>query len=148
MPYLTAEDGVPIYYTDRGEGAPIFLVHGWTMNHKFFERNIPELSRAHRVVTMDIRGHGHSGKQELNMSLRQAAKDARPPRMSRSRADSRPSPATGSRPVPGSGAVLPRLRSRHFEPLLQGFGAWTYASTASGTPAPPFFSRRASTRRW
>jgi pimeloyl-ACP methyl ester carboxylesterase len=26
---------------------------------------------------MDIRGHGHSGKQELNMSLRQAARDAR-----------------------------------------------------------------------
>ncbi len=26
---------------------------------------------------MDIRDHGHSGKQELNMSLHQAAKDAR-----------------------------------------------------------------------
>ena len=77
MPYMTADDGVPIYYTDQGQGNPIFLIHGWTMNHKFFQRNIPELSRTHRVVTMDIRGHGHSGKQELNMSLRQAAKDAR-----------------------------------------------------------------------
>ena len=28
-------------------------------------------------MTMDIRGHGHSGKQELNMSLRQVAKVAR-----------------------------------------------------------------------
>jgi non-heme chloroperoxidase len=77
MPYMIADDGVPIYYTDRGEGDPIFLIHGWTMNHKFFQYNIPELSRTHRVVTMDIRGHGHSGKQELNMNLRQAAKDAR-----------------------------------------------------------------------
>ncbi len=77
MPYTTADDGVPIYYTDQGQGNPIFLIHGWTMNHKFFQRNIPELSRTNRVVTMDIRGHGHSGKQELNMSLRQAAKDAR-----------------------------------------------------------------------
>ncbi len=74
---MSAEDGMPIYYTDQGEGAPIFLIHGWTMNHKFFRHNVPELSRNHRVVTMDIRGHGHSGKQELNMSLRQAAKDAR-----------------------------------------------------------------------
>jgi len=77
MPYMTAEDGVPIYYTDQGQGTPIFLIHGWMMNHKFFRHNVPELSRTHRVVTMDIWGHGHSGKQELNMSLRQAAKDAR-----------------------------------------------------------------------
>ncbi len=77
MPYMTAEDGVPIYYTDQGQGEPIFLIHGWTMNHKFFQHNIPELSRTHRVVTMDIRGHGHSGKQEVNLSLSQAAKDAR-----------------------------------------------------------------------
>ena len=77
MPYMIADDAVPIYYTDRGEGDPIFLIHGWTMNHKFFQYNIPELSRTHRVVTMDNRGHGHSGKQELNMNLHQAAKDAR-----------------------------------------------------------------------
>lgn len=77
MPYLNADDGVQIYYTDQGEGGPIFLIHGWTMNHKFFRHNIPELSRTHRVVTMDIRGHGHSGKQETNLSLSQAARDAR-----------------------------------------------------------------------
>lgn len=77
MPYLMAEDGVPLYYTDRGEGAPIFLIHGWTMNHEFFRYNVPELSRTHRVVTMDIRGHGHSGKQESNWTLAQAARDAR-----------------------------------------------------------------------
>jgi pimeloyl-ACP methyl ester carboxylesterase len=77
VPYMTADDGVPIYYTDQGEGDPIFLIHGWTMNHKFFQHNTLELSRTHRIVTMDIRGHGRSGKQELNMSLRQAAEDAR-----------------------------------------------------------------------
>lgn len=76
MPYLIAEDGIPIYYTDRGQGEPIFLIHGWTMNHKFFQHNIPALSQTHRVVTMDIRGHGHSGKQELNLTLPQAARDA------------------------------------------------------------------------
>jgi non-heme chloroperoxidase len=77
MPYLAAEDGVPIYYTDQGRGNPIFLIHGWMMNHKFFRHNTPELSRTHRVVTMDIRGHGYSGKQELNLNLRQAARDTR-----------------------------------------------------------------------
>ncbi|MBV9453481.1 MAG: hypothetical protein JOZ19_05095 [Rubrobacter sp.] len=49
MPFMAAEDGVPIYYTDQGRGSPIFLIHGWTMNHKFFRHNIPALSRTHRV---------------------------------------------------------------------------------------------------
>lgn len=75
MPFLTADDGVPIYYTDDGQGIPIFLIHGWTMNHKFFQYNIPVLSQTHRVVTMDIRGHGYSGKQEVNWTLHQAARD-------------------------------------------------------------------------
>jgi non-heme chloroperoxidase len=77
MPYLMAEDGVPLYYTDEGEGDPLFLIHGWTMNQEFFRHNVPRLSRTHRVVTMDIRGHGCSGKQESNWTLAQAARDAR-----------------------------------------------------------------------
>ena len=102
MPYMTADDGVPIYYTDQGEGTPIFLIHGWTMNHKFFRHNIPELSRTHRVVTMDIRGHGHSGKQELNMSLRQAAKDAA---LSSTTSASTGSPSSGGRWAPASSSI-------------------------------------------
>ena len=77
MPFFTAEDGVPLYYTDEGQGLPIFLIHGITMNHKFFQHNTPVLAKTHRVVTMDIRGHGYSGKQELNWTLRQAARDVR-----------------------------------------------------------------------
>jgi pimeloyl-ACP methyl ester carboxylesterase len=45
MPYIIAEDALPIYYTDRGQGAPIFLIHGWPANHKFFQLDTPELSR-------------------------------------------------------------------------------------------------------
>ncbi|MDM9379228.1 alpha/beta hydrolase [Chlorogloeopsis sp. ULAP01] len=77
MPFLTADDGVPIYYTDQGQGIPIFLIHGWMMNHQFFKYNIPVLAQTHRVVTMDIRGHGYSGKQEINWTLQQAARDVR-----------------------------------------------------------------------
>lgn len=77
MPFFTAEDGVPIYYTDAGQGLPIVLIHGISMNHKFFEQNIAVLAKTHRVVTMDIRGHGYSGKQEINWSLHQTAKDVR-----------------------------------------------------------------------
>lgn len=77
MPFFTAEDGVPIYYTDEGQGFPILLIHGISMNHKFFQQNISVLAKTHRVVTIDIRGHGYSGKQELNWTLSQATRDVR-----------------------------------------------------------------------
>jgi len=75
MPYHITPDGVPLYYLDEGQGAPIILIHGWTMNHKFFDRNIPVLARDHRVVALDLRGHGSSGKQESGWTLPQAARD-------------------------------------------------------------------------
>jgi non-heme chloroperoxidase len=77
VPFLLADDGVPIYYTDEGQGLPLVLIHGITMNHKFFQRNVGVLAENYRVVTIDVRGHGHSGKQELNWTLRQAARDVR-----------------------------------------------------------------------
>ncbi len=36
MPYHITPDGVPLYYLDEGQGAPVILIYGWTMNHKFF----------------------------------------------------------------------------------------------------------------
>jgi non-heme chloroperoxidase len=75
MPYHIAPDGVPLYYVDEGQGRPLVLVHGWTMNHTFFERNIGALAKTHRVIALDLRAHGHSGVQELGWTLPQAARD-------------------------------------------------------------------------
>jgi pimeloyl-ACP methyl ester carboxylesterase len=75
MPFITAGDSVYLYYTDQGQGDPIVLIHGWTMNHKVFQHNVDVLGRTNRVITLDIRGHGHSGKQEMNWTLEQAATD-------------------------------------------------------------------------
>jgi pimeloyl-ACP methyl ester carboxylesterase len=77
MPFFSANDDIPIYYTDEGHGIPILLIHGITMNHKCFQYNTPVLAQTHRVVTMDIRGHGYSGKPETNLTLHQAARDLR-----------------------------------------------------------------------
>jgi len=66
MPYMTADDGADLLRRP-GPGSPIFLIHGWTMNHKFFRHNIRAIPHPPRR-DVDIRGHGHSGKRELNMS--------------------------------------------------------------------------------
>lgn len=57
--------GVKIHYTDRGSGVPVILVHGYTANADINWR-LPgihsRLAKNFRVITMDVRGHGLSGK--------------------------------------------------------------------------------------
>jgi non-heme chloroperoxidase len=69
MPYLELSDGVPLYYEDHGNGRPIVLIHGWTMNSTFWQQNAPALATGNRVVTLDLRGHGASGKTDDGHTL-------------------------------------------------------------------------------
>lgn len=75
MPYLTAPDGVRLYHVDKGAGSTIVLIHGWTVNHTCFARNIDALAEHHRVLAVDMRAHGYSGMQETNWTLGQVAAD-------------------------------------------------------------------------
>lgn len=75
MAFLTLPDGVPMYYEDHGEGSPVVLIHGWTMNGTFWGQNVPALSGAHRVINVDLRGHGQSGKTDSGHTIAQYAAD-------------------------------------------------------------------------
>ncbi|WP_348611985.1 alpha/beta fold hydrolase [Halobaculum rarum] len=78
MSYFETNDGVPIYYEDHGEGDPILLIHGWTMNAEYWwQKNVEALSEEHRVVALDLRGHGLSGKTDRGHTLAQYARDVR-----------------------------------------------------------------------
>jgi len=58
-------DGVQIRYTVQGEGEPVVLIHGFFLD---LETNwiqtgaMDALHTAYRVVALDLRGHGRSGK--------------------------------------------------------------------------------------
>lgn len=56
--------GVKIHYTVEGEGEPIILIHGFTGNGAYWKQMgvAPELAKEYRVITLDCRGHGKSGK--------------------------------------------------------------------------------------
>jgi pimeloyl-ACP methyl ester carboxylesterase len=58
-------DGVDLYYCDEGSGPPLVLVHGFAVSGDVNFR-WPGLTRAlardHRVLSLDMRGHGRSGK--------------------------------------------------------------------------------------
>ena len=57
-------NGHRISYDVYGEGdRPIVLVHGLLMNRRMFDRLAPELARrGHRVITIDLLGHGRSDR--------------------------------------------------------------------------------------
>jgi pimeloyl-ACP methyl ester carboxylesterase len=58
-------DGVKIHYTVQGEGEPVLLIHGYTANIEFqwaVPGVIKSLAQHYRVIALDNRGHGKSGK--------------------------------------------------------------------------------------
>jgi non-heme chloroperoxidase len=44
---------------------------------KFWQKNVPELANAFRVVTLDLRGHGNSSKALTGHTIQQYARDVR-----------------------------------------------------------------------
>src|SRR5262245_24868391 len=62
---VVAEDGVTIAYEDLGRGEPIVLLHGVTESRgSWHEAGYVErfLRRGRRLILVDCRGHGQSGK--------------------------------------------------------------------------------------
>jgi pimeloyl-ACP methyl ester carboxylesterase len=69
-------DGIRLAYDDRGAGAPAFvLVHGWTCDRSFFAPQAEHFARRHRVVSVDLRGHGESDKPGGPYPIRAYAED-------------------------------------------------------------------------
>jgi pimeloyl-ACP methyl ester carboxylesterase len=56
--------GVGINYDVAGEGRPLVLLHGWSCDRSWWTEPgyVDELKTDHRVVNVDIRGHGASDK--------------------------------------------------------------------------------------
>jgi len=78
MAYIETPDGVPLYYEDRGNGEAILLIHAWPMNAEYWwQKNTPKLAESHRVIAVDLRGHGLSGKTDEGHKLSQYARDVR-----------------------------------------------------------------------
>ena len=62
MPTITHKD-TKLAYGVKGSGKPAFVfIHGWTCNRSFFAPQAKHFARRHRVVSLDLRGHGESDK--------------------------------------------------------------------------------------
>ena len=56
-------NGTKLAFDDRGAGKPaLVFIHGWTCDRSFFAPQAEHFARRHRVVSVDLRGHGESDK--------------------------------------------------------------------------------------
>ena len=78
MAYAWLKDGTPLFYTEQGSGRPLVLVHGLMFTtRRFWRDNIPELARGARVIALDLRGQGESGKPNFGYTIDKLADDLR-----------------------------------------------------------------------
>eukprot|EP00467_Chlorarachnion_reptans_P025703 CAMPEP_0114530316 /NCGR_PEP_ID=MMETSP0109-20121206/25372_1 /TAXON_ID=29199 /ORGANISM="Chlorarachnion reptans, Strain CCCM449" /LENGTH=334 /DNA_ID=CAMNT_0001712915 /DNA_START=182 /DNA_END=1186 /DNA_ORIENTATION=- len=77
--FFRTNDGVQLRFTDSGgDGPPLVLLHGWTANGRWFDKNTPFLSEnGLRVVTLDYRGMGDSEKPGHGTRVSRISKDVK-----------------------------------------------------------------------
>src|ERR1700757_3508666 len=53
-------DDTEIFYSRRGHGAPLILLHPFPSNHRFWDACAPYLETRYQLITPDLRAHGDS----------------------------------------------------------------------------------------
>lgn len=51
---------IKISYTDQGKGTAVVLLHGFLENKTMWDKYVSALSKYHRVITIDLLGHGET----------------------------------------------------------------------------------------
>lgn len=67
---------IRLFYTDDGSGdTTLLLVHGWGADSHQWVHHLPELTRTHRVIAVDLRGHGYSTASDTGNTVTQMTAD-------------------------------------------------------------------------
>ncbi len=68
-------NGVSLYHEVHGEGSPLVLLHGGLMAGEAFGAMLPALTAHHRVVLVDLQGHGRTADVDRPLDVRLMADD-------------------------------------------------------------------------
>ncbi|MFS2032426.1 alpha/beta fold hydrolase [Polaromonas sp. CT11-55] len=68
-------NNIEMYYEEYGAGKPLVLLHGFGGCAQNWHPFTAKLSERHRLIVVDLRGHGHSTNPENKFTHREAAGD-------------------------------------------------------------------------
>jgi len=73
---VEADDGGRIHVVERGRGTPLVLLHGFMLSSATWVHQFQDLADHHRVIAVDLRGHGQSEPGADGFSARRADRGA------------------------------------------------------------------------
>jgi pimeloyl-ACP methyl ester carboxylesterase len=66
-------DGVRLHYQEKGTGTPLILIHGFTSSTYSWKDVFEPLAKNYRVIAVDLKGFGFSGKPDGDYTRRAQA---------------------------------------------------------------------------
>ena len=67
--------GIEIGYDEVGSGTPVVLLHGFPFNRTMWDEQFEALRVRHRVIALDLRGHGETSVATEPATMEEMAKD-------------------------------------------------------------------------
>ena len=68
-------NGLKMYYEIQGTGEPLVLLHGAFGTAEGWAQVLPTLAKSHRVILVELQGHGRTGDIDRPLSFGQMAED-------------------------------------------------------------------------
>ncbi len=74
--FINSADDTKIAYQTHGEGnMPLVFVHGWCCDKSYWNKQIEYFKKDHKIVAIDLAGHGESGLDRENYTMQSFAND-------------------------------------------------------------------------
>jgi len=75
---VSSKDGTQISYSVHGTGEPtLVFVHGWSCDTRYWRNQIDIFSQNHKIVLIDLAGHGHSGMNREDYTMEAFGEDVK-----------------------------------------------------------------------
>lgn len=73
---VVSADGIQISFHVQGSGTPaLVFVHGWCCDKTYWDAQVQYFSKQHKVVTVDLAGHGDSGLERKDYTMEAFGED-------------------------------------------------------------------------
>jgi len=58
--FFVSVNDYKIYVEETGKGDPVILLHGGLLDHRMWQKQVDDLSKSFRIITIDMPGHGQT----------------------------------------------------------------------------------------